>query len=59
MNTQVMTILNNEEMLKKMVHMHLNGCSYRKIAEECGVSDKTAKRWIGTWLTEHDAEGCA
>ena len=46
-------------MLKKMVHMHLNGCSYRKIAEECGVSDKTAKRWIGTWLTQHDAEGCA
>lgn len=51
--------LSKEEMLKKMVHMHLNGCSYRKIAEECGVSDKTAKRWIGAWLTEHDAEGCA
>lgn len=46
-----------DELVKKMVHMHLNGCSYRKISEECGVSDKTAKRWIGKWLTEHDSEG--
>lgn len=46
-----------DELIKKMVHMHLNGCSYRKISEECGVSDKTVKRWVGKWLTEHDAEG--
>lgn len=45
------------ELVKKMVHMHLNGCSYRKISEECGVSDKTVKRWVGKWLTEHDTEG--
>ena len=51
--------LSKEEMLKKMVHMHLNGCSYRKIAEECGVADKTAKRWISAWLNEHNTEGCA
>lgn len=44
-----------EELVKKMVHMHLNGCSYRKIAQECGVSDKTCKRWVSEWLTEHDA----
>ena len=48
-----------EQLIKKMVHMHLNGCSYRKIAQECGVSDKTCKRWINEWLTEHDAAGCA
>lgn len=46
-----------EEIVKKMVHMHLNGCSYRKIAQECGVSDKTCKRWVSEWLTEHDAAG--
>lgn len=48
-----------EELIKKMVHMHLNGCSYKKIAKECGVSDKTCKRWVCQWLTEHDAEGLA
>lgn len=48
-----------EQLIKKMVHMHLNGCSYRKIAQECGVSDKTCKRWINEWLTEHDAAVCA
>lgn len=46
-----------EQLIKKMVHMHLNGCSFRKIAQECGVSDKTVKRWIGLYLTEHDTEG--
>ena len=46
-----------EELIKKMVHMHLNGCSYRKISQECGVSDKTCKKWISEWLTEHDAAG--
>lgn len=51
--------LAKEELIKKMVHMHLNGCSYRKIALECGISDKTCKRWVSEWLTEHDAEGLA
>lgn len=43
-----------EELLQKMIHMHMNGCSYRKIGQECGVSDKTAKRWIGEYLAELD-----
>ena len=44
-----------EELVKKMVHMHLNGCSYRKIAAECKVSDKTCKRWIAQYLAENDS----
>ena len=48
-----------EQLINKMDHMHLNGWSYRNIAQECGVSDKTCKRWINEWLTEHDAAGCA
>ena len=44
-----------EELVKKMVYMHHNGCSYRKIAQECGVSDKTAKRWIEEALKEQDS----
>ena len=50
------TVDAREQLIKKMVHMHLNGCSYRKIAQECGVSDKTVKRWIEAALKEED--GC-
>lgn len=43
-----------EELVKKMYHMRKNGCSYRKIGLECGVSDKTAKKWIDKYILENE-----
>lgn len=43
-------IAEKEAMIRKMIQMHENGCSYRKIAEETGISDKTVKRWIKSAL---------
>lgn len=47
-----------QQLVKKMLHMHFNGCSYRKISQECGVSDKTVKRWIEAALKEDDECVC-
>ena len=48
------TIEKTEELVKKMADMHLHqGMSYRKIAKETGVSDKTVKRWIDECSSEH------
>lgn len=37
-----------EQMVERMVRMHNEGISYKKIAEECGISERTVRRWIKT-----------
>ena len=41
-----------ESLMKTILAMHENGFSYRKIAAETGISDKTVKRWIQSALKE-------
>ena len=41
-----------ESLMKTILSMYENGFSYRKIAAETGISDKTVKRWIQSALKE-------
>lgn len=41
-----------ESLMKTILAMHENGFSYRKIAAETGISDKTVKRWIQSALKD-------
>ena len=41
-----------ESLMKTILSMYENGFSYRKIAAENGISDKTVKRWIQSALKE-------
>lgn len=43
-------VAEKEALIRKMIEMHEKGFSYRKIAEETGISDKTVKRWIKSAL---------
>lgn len=43
-------VAEKEALIRKMIEMHERGFSYRKIAEETGISDKTVKRWIKSAL---------
>lgn len=41
-----------ESLMRTILAMYENGCSYRRIAAETGISDKTVKRWIQSALRE-------
>ena len=41
-----------ESLMKTILSMYENGFSYRKIAAETSISDKTVKRWIQSALKE-------
>ena len=43
-----------KRLIEKMIQMHEAGFSYRKIAEETGISDKTVKRWIKSALKDEE-----
>lgn len=47
---------NKIKLMEKMYHMRKNGCSYRQIGLECGLSDKTVKKWINAYLVENGKE---
>ena len=41
-----------DSLMRTILAMYENGCSYRRIAAETGISDKTVKRWIQSALRE-------
>ena len=51
--TTTTTITNDKDaLLETIMRMYSEGHSYRKIAAEVGVSDKTVARWIKKVLAE-------